>query len=535
MKSFLCIALVILLLLTGCAPEAVETIAPVVSTAPQEKLIPDTGGEFFIPLPTGIESLNPLTVRNRQLLTIYSLIYESFVNISPEGKAEASIAQTWSVSDEGDIFTFNIRQGIKWHDGSDLTAEDVMFTLGEIAKLSTGNSPYAKLNSLILNYSMQDEYTVTIAAKSRGYDIMYALDFPVLCKNYYGSGSAMETKNPMGTGPYKVLNYQKDVEMALGVFGEWWRKAPYITSIKAVAMKDNEEELPAYQAGVLDFVVTSVLTAGQYRQYGTTQVTDFMTGYYDCLITNNGGKLSDIAMRQVLAYAIDKADIISKDLMFHAAACDVLLPPDSWLYGGKYKLYEYNPPKSLELIKGLGLEDANEDGYLDSGDFIKSPYTLKLLVVDSDEGFYLNDVAKSIESQLKRIGILVEIVSLPWKEYSQALVNKDFDFALVSYYLDRNPDPSYVVASNGAGNYGGYTSEKMDETLRYAKEQTDEGAIREAYNKYSQLFIDELPHIPLYFRTNSVISESSIKNIGVIREDDIFHNIAEWYILVRPG
>lgn len=535
MRRLFCFSIIFCIMLFGCAqPASVETSLPNETQTPAPTVqIPDYGGEMFIAIPE-INIYNPLSIGNRQAANIYSLIYENFVNISIDGKIEPNIAQTWSVSEDGMTWTFKLRQGILWHDGTELKADDVIFTLEKINAMDATGSQYAKLNSLISAYASgaEDEYTVIITAKEPGNDCLYALSVPVISRKYYESDDALNTKPPMGSGPYKIGAFSRGSEMQLTVFESWWKKQPYITNIKVQEIKSHDEELPAFSTGILDFVATPVITANQLRQHDVINVNDYMTQYYDCLITNNESTiLKNLEFRQALAYAIDKGDIISKDLMFHAVACDVLLPPDSWLYDSKYKLYEYNPIKSLDILKKLGYESKSVDGKIE---LVNAP-TLKLIALFSDDAFYLGDVADNIQLQLGKIGINIEVDVLKWEDYKNALDNKQFDIALVSYYLDRNPNPRYILSSDGGGNYGGYRSEKMNELLNRLSKGTDETSIKELFNEYSQLFINELPHIPLYFRTNSAVYRSSIKNVGTLREDAIFNNITEWYIEVKPG
>jgi ABC-type transport system substrate-binding protein len=526
-------------MLSACLPYsdtpamAVETLAAASAQAVvSHQTLPAEGGEMKIPMPIN-PVINPLKTQNMLMANIYKLIFESLVTIDLDGRAQPCLAETWEVAEDQKTWTFHLRKGIQWHGSSDkFDADDVVFTLETLKNIGSADTIYAKCNDIISSYEAVDENTLKIVTDKARSSLPYSMVFPVLHKGYYENASDLDTKSPVGTGPYKVQKMQEN-GLTLVVNDKWWKTKPYIKTIQAVPVEDNEVELAGYQIGNMNYVTTAALTSGKYRQTGKTEVADFMTQYYDCLMPNIKNTIfSDPNVRKALAYSIDKGDIISSALLNHAVAADFPVPPDSWLYDGKLKIYEYNTAKAKDLLQASGWKDLNGDGYYEKEENGKlKQLSCDLLVLKTTDITYKIDVAKLIKEQLENMGFKInEIDQKEWDVYKTRLENRNYDLALCSFYMDRNPDLAYMLASDGAENYSGYVSDKMNQLLSKCSSAVKEDDLKKEYSNLQQAFVDDLPHIALYFRTNSVIYDSKIQVLGKVRELDIYHDISKWYM-----
>jgi len=501
--------------------------------------MPVEGGELNVPMPKNPSTLNPLKVKNAELSNIYSLIFESLVQIDADGSPQPCLAETWEASEDGKTWTFHLRKGIKFQNDQkeEMTANDVLFTLEMLKALSTEKSIYAKCNSLIASAKAEDNYTLQITTASPKSAVLFSMVFPVLSKEYYENASGIDDKQPVGTGPYKLDSYDADSGMVLSVNENWWKTKPFIKTINAIPMSDNEEELAAYKnTGELDFVPTSLQTAGKYRETGKTNVLEYNTQYYDCLMPNiNNSVFSDPNVRKALAFSIDKGDIISKALINHAVAADFPVPPDSWLYDGKLKIYEYNTARAQELLSESGWKDTDNDGILEKQQENGAPLKLScnLLVLQTDDITYKKDVANLLKEQLKEWGFEITVVEKKWSKYTADLETGNYQLALCSFYMDRNPDLNFLLNSDGKDNYSKYKSADMDKALEKCAATVKEEELKLAYGGLQQQFVNDLPHIALYFRTNSLVYRSDLQGIGTIRELDVFRDISKWYLVTK--
>ncbi len=527
-------------------------------TSEQEKTVtPLSGGEITIAMPTNLETFNPLTETNINMINIYTLLFESPLQLTVDGEFRGELVENWTVDDTGQVWTFYLRKNVQWHNGfGELTADDLVFTLDMITSMTAEESMYARYNKRIGEYYALDKYTLVLnavdplttynedLAPEKSSYIEYAMIFPVLCKAYYENYKTFDNLWPIGTGPYEFTDFDIADGIVLSVNDDWWKKQPYISTIRAIPLADAEAEIEAYADQRLDLVGTSELSANRYKKYGVTNVEEYMTQYYDCLLPNmyvptrgttTEKFIHDVRARQAIAYALNKSQIISKVLVNHAVATDVPVPPDSWLYDTTLSIYEYNEKKAIALLTDMGYTERDADGFLAK----KDPETGELMTCSFElmypkelQNNYKTNIAALIEEQLESIGIRVDLREVSASLFVSKVKAGSFDVALISFYLARNPDVRFMLHSTRAtANYGYYKDEVMDAALEACGQAITDDEKQAAYSEMEQLFIEQLPQIPLYFKTNSLIYDDTIKGISDFRALDIFNDIQNWYVL----
>jgi len=517
----------------GSEPAATQTPIPQYTLPPVVKSPePTFGGEltFAIPNKEGT-TYNPLKVKNYALYNFFSLIYEQPIRIGNDGIPQPGLVETWSVDATGTVWTFTLRKGVKWQQGKgEFTAADLLYTINLLRTYTTAESSYAKYNSLIVDCTAVDNYTLVLTMSEPGIAALYFMTFPVLCQAYCQSGN-IDTDVPLGTGPYYVSEYNMPDGMTLEPNVSWWKQQPYIRKLNVVGLPDHDAEMSSFDQNLLDIVTTSELTVDTYQKFEEVEYVDYQTQYYDCLMPNIEGLFGDVNLRQALAYALDKRDIIAKALLGHAVAVDYPIPPDSFLSGGSTNIYEYNQQKALEALALSGWKDRDNNGIVEqlNGDQITELKFQILVPNDTDEPYRL-DVADNIAAQLKACGMDVTVSLLDPDVYRQALDTRTFDLALCSFYLDVNPDITPLVGTGGRLNYGGFSDTEMDMLLETCKAATDTGPMKDGYLALEERFLATMPHIGLYFRTNSLLYKADINIASGMRDRNLFWTIPSWYL-----
>ena len=495
-----------------------EIAVPMATPEPQ----PITGGEVRMYIPTNADVTDPLKVNTEEMLNFFSMIFESLVSISADGKLTAELAENWTSEDGGKTWNIKLREWVTWH-GHDisLTPSDIILTFERLKSLGD-DSYYSYCTNTI------DNQNIKVVTKSGGYASLYGLTFPVMM-----SGEA--TARPAGTGPYKYDGY-RDGGVLLTANDSWWKQRPYIDSFLFIERDSNDVALASYSAGQLDMVPTSATTAGKYRQEGITTVQDVMTQSMELMLVNStSGALSDSRVRQAIAYGLDRSKIISNVYMNRAQSCDVPIAPDSWIYDSKSKMYDYNASKALALLAEAGWTDVDEDGRLEKGGMALTELNLMLLVNDSSDSARKN-AAAAIADQLSEIGISVEVVTAAYSvgqtggEYMDMLKNGEYDIALIGMNLGRDSNLTEVMANGGKANYGNYYDYELDTLARSMMSAGDEAAYRDAASAFQLAFAEKLPFIPLYFRLNSIVYSADIKGMTDVREPDIMRSVDKWYM-----
>ena len=531
-KNFLrlmALLMAMLTVLSGCgrraAAENEEEIAVPVSTPEPQ---PITGGEVRMYKPANADVTDPLKVNTEEMLNFFSMIFESLVSISADGKLTAELAENWTSEDGGKTWSIKLREWVTWH-GHDisLTPSDIILTFERLKSLGD-DSYYSYCTNTIESIEAIDNQNIKVVTKSGGYASLYGLTFPVMM-----SGEA--TARPVGTGPYKYDGY-RDGGVLLTANDGWWKQRPYIDSFLFIERDSNDVALASYSAGQLDMVPTSATTAGKYRQEGITIVQDVMTQSMELMLVNStSGALNDSRVRQAIAYGLDRSKIISNVYMNRAQSCDVPVAPDSWIYDSKSKMYDYNASKALALLEEAGWTDVDDDGRLEKGGMALTELNLMLLVNDSTDSARKN-AAAAIADQLGEIGISVEVVTAAYAvgqtggEYMDMLKNGEYDIALIGMNLGRDSNLVDVMASNGKANYGNYYDYELDVLARSMMSAGDEAAYRDAASAFQLAFAEKLPFIPLYFRLNSIVYSADIKGMTDVREPDIMRSVDKWYM-----
>ncbi len=526
--------LVVLLLASGCAanekpePTVTPIAIPTATPAPQ----PVTGGTLMLPIPRNPfqseagTSYSPLTINTEEMRNMYSLVYEPLLRCDSSNRIIPSLAEKWSSDDTGRVWTIQLRKNVMWHNGSLLTAEDVLYTIGQI-KLLGSASYYSLAADAIESYEQADDSTLRITMKRAGAAALYALVFPVVCA---------ETPNELnGTGPYQVQSSTETVELTVNP--RWWRQAPYIQNIQCLSRESNDVALDSYEARQLNMVPTKTVSAGKYREEGVTSVLDVMTQEAEVLLVNhNNAILRNADVRKAIAYALDRSALVSNVYMNRAAVCDVPVPPDSFLYDATTKVYDHDLTKAAQLLNSAGWADEDGDGILQQG---SSKLHLTLLVNDSTESTYRKNAAALIATQLLKAGIKVEVVTAKLSieqangEFEQKLTNGEFDLALAGFQMEPCGNLAPYLASDGARNYGKVSGD-WGTLLSAAAAAADENSMRETHAQLQQQFVQELPFIMLYFRMSSIVYSADIQNVSDIRGTDLFRTVSDWYILQQP-
>lgn len=525
-------------MLAGCSDEVmapVETPTPTPAVTGGE-IVPQTGGVLKLPMPAGAKLGNPLLGTSREMSSVYGLVFESLLQFDDNGAPGPCLAETWKKSDDGLKWTFTLRSGVKWQ-GTDraLTAGDIKFTLDEIKSLGTGaDKPWGYILNYLKSWQEEADGTLTIELKTPFYGALHALTFPILPAEVgYENGQAPST--PIGTGPYKVTAYTEGKTISLAANTDWWQKSPWIPNIEVAAYPDNATEVSSMLLSQLDAVQTDNLTVSQYRDSGEANLYEYPTRFFEFMAFNfSSPDIQDKQIRQAIAYAIDRREIVSFTYVNHAIVSDTPVPPDSWLYDGKLLKYDNNVDEARRLIKLAGWQDSNNDKYWDlSPDGVSRELKFTLLMNRDENNTLRNDAALLIAGQLDKAGIKVELKTASWTDYQQMLKEKQFDLALCGCYVSPVPDYKFLLGSGGALNVGGYKSDAMDSLLDSIVQSADGATLKVKIGELQTAVIEDLPILCLYFRTHSLLTSPVLQSMsGAVsgaKEDAAYSKISQWF------
>ncbi|MDL2225082.1 peptide ABC transporter substrate-binding protein [Eubacteriales bacterium OttesenSCG-928-M02] len=530
MKRLVCFICAILLLfsLWGCSKiaELDPTPTPIETQVIPPENTPQEGGSISIAMPQTPGSWNPLLATSREMVDLWSLVYDGLVRFDEHQKPIPGLAMNWEVGEDEKTWTFTLRSDVAFHDGKKLTSQDVIKTL-DMIKRHQGDSKitsrYTWIFDVIESYSAQGEDKVIVVAKKKGHQLVHAMAFPVLPQGY-GGGS----EPPSGTGVYRIDSLSKGETMTLSANGDGWRKKPYITNITVKAIQDTGTALSSLEVGTVDLVHTNSLLAGSYKKEGITNLASVTTQNFECIVPNmNRGNLQDKRMRQALMYALDRGSIINEGYLGNAILADGPVAPNNYMSDVSQVTYEYNPGKARNILAELGYTDTNGDGYVDKGG---TNLTFTMIVNENPGQNVRAGAALLIQRQLQSVGIRINLETMAGEAYRTALKNGNFDLALCGFGLTSDYDVDSILRTGGSQNYGRYSSQTLNGLLTAYQNAIEERDIVSTRRALNNAIVEELPIISLYFQANSLVYASAIKGIGTIWDSNIYRTVEEWYL-----
>lgn len=522
----LALVLGICLILSGCYEVRVQaTISPVVE---QVSAVPVEGGTLNLSIPNAPGPANPLTAQTQEMVSLLGMVYEGLIRYDENGGITPCLAESWAVSpgeEENGItlWTLNLRKNVVWHDGTPFTAQDVVDTVLLIRSEETLR--YQEQIKYISTIEAVDEHTVRIGTVTPFYGLLDALTFPIL-----QSGADLEGK-PCGTGPFMVKSFSPSQGMELNANPNWWKRAAHISQIIAHPVPDEESALAAYAMEQVDAVATSLLSAAYYRGQENTAMLEYMTSEYLALIPNfKRPLLSDVRMRKAITQSLDKKGLLSSVFGVHAVPTDVPILPDTRFVDASVQGPEFSERAARDLLADMGYKPGVDGVVVDQYGQPMQP--LILLVCESAAQGTRKELATLVGQALSKVGIPVTVQPMEYSRYIEAVYAGEFDLLMAAMSITRIPDYSFFFSSTNPDgqNVGSYNSTQMDALLGEVKMAESEAELKQAVLAVQRKIVEDLPHIPLCFRTNSLLYRDTSVSPGVLlpRAMDVYRGIEYW-------
>lgn len=504
---------------------------------------PDSGseGENAVTLAYySTEGLHPYTCDNAANQIITDLVYEPLFEINDAFEAEPCLALSCTSkvtaasgpasedtgegdTGEGDqsdgdeegtskpkrskiagktVCTIELRQDVTFSDGTDMTAADVVYSLEQAAQ---SNSIYADRLADVESVRASGDSTVVITLNAANASFETLLDIPIISS---GTGN---DRFPVGTGPYQVKTKDGKAQK-LTKNGSWWQGSRLpVQEVGLYAAEDSDMLIFGFGSGAVSMVATDLTGTGSLTYTGEYDVVDYPTTsmiYVGC--NTRSGTCQSKSFRQVLNYAFDRETLATKMLSGHAEPATLPVSPRSKLYDEKLaEKYAWSEEKAKEA-----LQDAAYYGR-----------TLKLIV--NSESTFKTAFAAELEKELEAVGIDVKVEELAWKDFSEALENRDFDLYLGEVKLTANFDLTELISEEGNLNYGGYSSEELEELLTKFLTAAPEKR-SEAASKFYKAVAEDAPIIPLCFKNNSVLTHWGSEVEITPTQQNLFYHFSDW-------
>lgn len=506
MKRILILLILCALLLTGCQGKLFSS---------DQTVNPEDYESLLFVIGYNFEGANPLLYKNNVNKDIFSLIYDSLFQVDNSFTAIPVLSEDLKmVTSNGLNYRLDLKKGVAFHDGSELTSTDVVATINY---LLDNNTAYDYNVRNIAKVSKNTTYSVNITLKKPALNLKNQLTFPIV-----SAKDILKEFSFNGTGRFKVTSYVNkkhiDLRPNQNYFGVNNKE---ISGIRVQLMPDKETANFAYSSGMADIFNQDIFTNINMAnpKSGVNSIEYLSTNYGFLMLNHNTPALSSKNVRRAIELAIDKEAIVTDILFSHAVVCNTPVFPGAWCENTGIT-GEYNVEKAKEILRNEGFIPNVNTGILEKED-LKLSFNL---LVNADNNFRIQ-VANKISESLKYVGIDCKVSVVSFDEYSSAFHIDGYEALLGAVPMSEDFDLSEFMGEN---NLSGYYSKMAVDTFNKISLTDAAEEKKEGYLKVQEIFNDELPHISLYYTKESIQFSDKIKKGLTPNGVNVYNGIENW-------
>ena len=481
-------------------------------------------------------NLIPLLASDKPSHDIAGLVYNGLIKYDKDMNVVGDLAESWSVSQNGLVITFKLRQGVKWHDGHPFTAADVLYTYQVTIDPQTPTA-YAGDFLKVKKAEVLDDYTFRVSYATPFAPALISWGSSILPRHLLSGTDITHSplsRHPIGTGPYMFKEWVAGQKIVLVANPDYFEGKPYIGGYITRIIPDMATMFLEVRAQGIDY---SNLSPLQYtRQTDNNLFKNNFNKYsylafaYTYLGYNLKNPLfTDKRVRQAISYAINKDEIISGVLLGLGKPATGPYKPGSWAYNGNVKTYEYNPQKARELLAAAGWLNTNNDGILEKDG---KPFVFELITNQGNET--RQKCAEIIQRQLAEVGIKVKIRVLEWAAFVNDFITKRrFDTVILGWTIGLDPDVYDVWHSSKTApeelNFMSFNNKEADDLLEKGRSTFNQKERKKYYDRFQEILADEQPYTFLYVPDELIIINNRFRGIEPA-PSGLEYNFIKWYV-----
>lgn len=507
-RIFLALLAAACLLLSGCrgstSEEHQDPLSGLIENADSQKEETVSITSFALPYLSG-ETLDPITCSDGMQQTLLPLLYEGLFELDTAFNPQNVLCASYTCSEDAKVWTFTLRSGVCFSDGSELRADDVVATL-QRAKTSARYG--ARLSAVSSIRAEGGQVVITLSESNSRLNAL--LDIPIVSKSSIG------TNVPLGTGPYVYQTQESGPVLAAN--SSWWQqKTLPVDTIPLRAAESNDDLSYLFGSHTVQMLVTDYTGSDSTSYKGNLSVTDAPTTTMVYLGFNcRGGAFSDGALRRAVSRGITRESLCTTYFLGHADAAEFPVSPASDWYPAQ-----------------LSSEDSTEDfqqAMADAG-YATGTHTTSVQMLVCDGNSFRLSAAKAIAAALSVCDLKVTLRTLPYDEYLSALQSGSFDL----YYGEVRMTPDFncapLVKTGGSLNYGGFSDAIVDARLSTAFSATD--APKGSNEALLSAIQSAAPIAVICFKANSVVLQGGAVDTITPTYANPFYQFTNWKIHIK--
>ncbi len=466
-----------------------------------------------------IDTLNPLETKSENIREAMNIIFEPLFAYDEKRNISGVLAKDYALSEDGRQITVNLKEGVKWQDGTLFTADDVVYTL---SKMRFSEGAYRSIADKIHSYTATDKYQVVINLVRQETDFAYMLTFPVISKAVpYVKDDSF---SPMGTGSFKISKRTEN-EITLEANSDWHGGAPSQKTVVLKVLKNKQSAADAFHVNELDVVTSEEIDVAVSSPKMNSQIKDIVSDNMVFLGFNTTREpLVPANIRRSISVMIDKQRLVDNEAYGYGVPADLAVNPASWAYEPVEKKEDADFER--ELI-------AKEGYVLSEGIYYKDGMPLSVRVLVNDDNAQRCAVADTVAETLKSTGFSVMVDKVSYADYIARINAGEFDIFVGEIKTTSNLNPLELLKADT--NYFGFDASALKEAGAKLYGVTDKAIYKESIRAFSEIFVSDPPYVPLYFKTESVIYGSYVSGIVEPTQVSAYKNIEKWYFYDKDG
>ncbi|MCA9910687.1 MAG: hypothetical protein KC519_18655 [Anaerolineae bacterium] len=527
---------------------------------------------------SGPINFNPVTSSSSDEQEVMNRLYPNLLGVDPVTAlitpgAPGGMAESWDISDDGTVYTFHLREGFAWSDGTPVTARDFEYTWDAIASGETESPLAFLLDNPVVDFEALDDYTLKVTFTSADCEALNSAGLQPVPAHVFESGpfSALndynaDTPDALEVGPYQLASQITDQQT--GLIPATWDDPDGNAQNEGWIMRvfgDQTVEFEAFLAGettALDFIAPnrrSDVVAAQ--EAGSLNVYTYSPGdRYDYLAFNladpnnpqnaydeNGNLIEqtpnmffgDVRVRQALNMAVDVDAIIEGAVFGFGSRMSSSYAPGSWPYDPSVSTYEYNPERALELLAEAGWIDHDNDpstpliaqGAMYAPDGTEFAFSL----LTNQGNTRRNAIGTITQDELSRIGIKVDFQSIDFNVLIEILDQQTFDTVILGWQNSYpfRADQRQIFGSTGdvigGSNAGSYINPELDTLFAQASEvpNCDVEARKAIYGQIQQILRDDAPYLWMYSLDGMYSWDNTVNGVEPY-PGTLYWNVQDW-------
>jgi ABC-type transport system substrate-binding protein len=470
--------------------------------------VPRHGGKLTLGIRNDANGLNPFVRTTSTNFYIRGLVYEPLLDNDKNGNQVPCLAESWTISPDGKTYTFRLRRGVLFHNGKELTAEDVKFSVEYPLDPKNAASGFSMMQH-VEGARVKDKHTVEIVLKRPDVAFLDLISsvrpFPIVPQGSVPDGKRDLPAFPPGTGPFMFKDYKPAREIVFLKHKNYWQKGlPYLDEVVLKPVLEDTVRFTSLRAGDLDMIerapynfVTKLLK-GDYPELRATVAK--YAGYRRLLFNVADPPFNDLKLRQAVRYAIDKKKFIDGAFWGLGEPAHQLFPP-ALPWHVKLPEIPRDPSRVKTLLKEAG---------------VSADWEAELTGQKSEE-----EELQVLHQQLTTAGIKTKVTIL--ERGARVTRESSGDFMMVLSGSDIPGDPAQefrsefgcqeeeTKAKKRTENSSGYCNKEVDRLLAEADRTTDQKKRQEIYSRVVKIFHEEIPDIPLAYVPRYFVYQQKVR------------------------